>query len=163
MCEKHVPSGLVAPKESDEVKGEYVRQSKYLEQSVAAIRKKVDRDEAANRAESLRIMQHNMRLIQEISALRSEVQKLKARRQEVRLEKHRPGGDSKAASGGGGGTAGSGAPSAAALKAARARELLTQVNEAEAEEQKLTEAAKMLEQALILAKPVSAAGVAGTT
>lgn len=80
MCDLHVPKGLVVPKESDEVKGEYERQSKYLEQSVSALRKKIGRDEAANRAESLRIMQHNMRLIQEISALRAEVQKLKARR-----------------------------------------------------------------------------------
>jgi len=110
---------------------------------VSAIRKKIERDESANRAESLRIMQHNMRLIQEISALRSEVQKLKARKQDMRLAGGR--GKSRAADGGMSKYADVAVTAAASKQASHAQDMLSQVEKAEDEERKLQEAVKLLE------------------
>ena len=85
LVQGYVPSDLVVPKSDADVVEEYDRQREYLEQSVEALRKKLKRDQNANRADTMRLMQRNMELINEINTLREEVESIRNRKQQQRL------------------------------------------------------------------------------
>ncbi|NXX79282.1 CFA57 protein, partial [Urocolius indicus] len=59
--------------ENTDLQQEYMRQREYLERSLAALKKKVVRDEEIHRAAYMHIMQQNVDLIKEINYLRQEL------------------------------------------------------------------------------------------
>jgi uncharacterized coiled-coil DUF342 family protein len=60
-----------------EITKEYSRQQEYLEKSVEALKRRLNRDSNLHRADNLRVMQENMNLVKEINTLRPQVKSIK--------------------------------------------------------------------------------------
>ena len=71
--ETHVKEKEIGSQETDpDIKKEYENQKTYLENSVASLKKKKNKDKAAHELENLKIMKENMHLIEQIKTLRDE-------------------------------------------------------------------------------------------
>ena len=62
---------------------EYKRQKEYLEKSVDALKRRLNRDSALHRADNMRVMQNNMALVKEINKLRPQVRAIRLQAKET--------------------------------------------------------------------------------
>eukprot|EP00033_Pygsuia_biforma_P003159 GCRY01003467.1.p1 GENE.GCRY01003467.1~~GCRY01003467.1.p1 ORF type:complete len:1179 (+),score=364.32 GCRY01003467.1:161-3697(+) len=77
VYEQHVKSVAERTSLETDVRAEYQRQREHLESSATALKKKLNKDKTLHTADSLRIMQENVALINEINILRREIKLLK--------------------------------------------------------------------------------------
>ena len=69
----HVKSVEIDP----DIYAEYISQRKYLEKSVAMLKKNLQKDSEIHKQDNLRIMRENVELIKEINKLRREIREIK--------------------------------------------------------------------------------------
>lgn len=68
-----VSHSMVQAKMDSEIQNEYKNQKKYLEKSIAMLKKNLQKDSEIHKHENIRIMKENVALIKEISSLRLEI------------------------------------------------------------------------------------------
>jgi hypothetical protein len=68
----------VKPVEIDkDISAEYMSQKKYLEKSVAMLKKNLAKDDEIHKQDNIRIMRENVELIKEINKLRKQIKEMK--------------------------------------------------------------------------------------
>lgn len=64
---------MVQAKMDSEIQNEYKNQKKYLQKSIAMLKKNLQKDSEIHKHENIRIMKENVALIKEISSLRLQI------------------------------------------------------------------------------------------
>jgi hypothetical protein len=85
LYRKYVTAHVRAAEVDPEVAHEYSRQRQYLERTVDALKRKMERDGEAGAHENLRVMQENVALVKEINELRREIRSIRQQQREREL------------------------------------------------------------------------------
>jgi chromosome segregation ATPase len=85
LHKKYMPNGIKKQELDSDIQREYNRQRDYLEKSVESFKRKLIKDSDVHRQDNTRILQENVALIKEINELRKEIDFLKWKRQQQKL------------------------------------------------------------------------------
>ncbi|CAK0790838.1 unnamed protein product, partial [Prorocentrum cordatum] len=85
LHKKYMPNGIKKQELDGDIQREYNRQREYLEKSVESFKRKLIKDSDVHRQDNTRILQENVALIKEINELRKEIDFLKWKRQQQKL------------------------------------------------------------------------------
>lgn len=90
MYEQFVPKGKTLQGADQSIVQEYEQQKQYLEATVNHMQKRVKETSEASRKDNFNLMQENMRLINELTALRKQADELETVKKNQRMRKPRP-------------------------------------------------------------------------